>query len=292
MFISQSHCVFTLYVNIFKLGVISLKMNGKRDDWARRFEAFKTEKSPESPQTKTKNQVSNETSIKRDVSIKAPASPPKTKIPFPILLEKLGIRKNEFGKYRARKKFVVIVSILLAVFIITFAMGGFRTGFTISEPGNRVSELQALLGNNSVYIDELEKKLGTKEGELNLKQAELISKQEEVSSKTKELDSLKSQLDTKESKIDELENELSDLNSKNNETSDEIEKLKEENEKLADKQDDVEDVIKSTVRNYCCSVNDIQKGSIVKWEVNNGGIVCEEGKYNINCGTSSVNFFD
>lgn len=268
-------------------------MNGKRDDWARRFEAFKTEKSPESPPTKAKNQLASETSIKKDISIKAPASPKKTKIAFPILLEKLGIRKNEFGRYRATKKFILITSILFSLLLIIFATGGFRTGFAVSElGGNRVGELQALLGNNSVYIDELEKKLGTKEGELNLKQAELISKQEELSSKTKDLDNLKSQLDTKESKIDELENELSDLNSENNETSDEIKKLKEENENLIEKQDDVEDVIKSTVRNYCCSVNDIQKGSVVKWEVNNGGIVCEEGKYNINCGTSSVNFFD
>jgi flagellin-like hook-associated protein FlgL len=213
---------------------------------------------------------------------------------FSGALTKVGIKKEQgFPKSNTKKYFVIaILSFFIFLALVFFARGGL-TGLVVFGGGElSYEELVALLGNATEKLQETELELESKEQEISKKNSEIDykieevdSKQVELSGKDSEIENLKSQLEAKEDKITELEDDVQDVDEKD----DEIEDLKNEIEVLEDEKDETKDIVEIAVKNFCCSLNDIQSGIVKNWSSSGGNIYCD-GSHVIDCGSGDIEY--
>jgi hypothetical protein len=199
-------------------------------------------------------------------------------------LEKIGFggTLEPVSRRKRRKVFAISASGLIVVLIVVLFL--WQGGIT----GNVVQE-EEVSGEEENLVQEPD--------ELTVFAVELAAKEQELAEKNSELESVRSQISSKDDKISELEktlsekvDELEEVENLEGNFSEELSRLKEENEELVEKQEEVKDIVRSTVRSYCCSVHDIQTGSSLEWDLVDGQILCQ-GQYKINCGTGVVDYF-
>ena len=212
----------------------------------------------------------------------------KLKILFKKYLTKLGFgEKFDYGEYKKKRNFVFVgVAILSVIIIIVAFMVGVQ--YKTEALGNKVKELQINIQGNFVKIGSLESELSNKtqeaiqkeksllqcNDELNYSKAKIAECYNETTQLKSQLDQLKSQLEDErkecEQNIAELESNITTCNS----------------QKQA-----LLDIVKNSVRAFCCSFGAIQQGLQVSWDIRGSQIICGgDGEYTVNCATGTTNY--
>lgn len=164
------------------------------------------------------------------------------------------------------KKIGIGIIAVLFIFIL-YSMGTVFTGYT-----TYTKQIEADLNSTREDLRVISAAREDCAAELGEKTALSSECSGKLSTASADLDKCKADLSGRESSLNECRNEISDLKASQSSMSTGYKNL-----------------VKNSVKAICCTISDVDSGSIRNWRIENDKIICG-GNFTVNCATGETNY--
>ncbi len=182
-------------------------------------------------------------------------------------------RLKEFAKNNSKPAAIAIISVFL---IISFqGINNTVTGYLTYQGG-------------------LEQQLNDTKNQLSSMEAEKNTCVSGLASANENLKGCEKTINTSASSLANCKKEKADLTGYSNALSASLDTCRTESEdlgnKLGNKTASYDSLVRNSARTVCCRTFDVIEGSVVRWDLKDDRIVCNEGRYSINCTAGNTNY--
>ncbi len=182
-------------------------------------------------------------------------------------------RLKEFAKNNSKPAAIAIISVFLII--------GFQS-------------VNSTVTGYLTYQGSLEQQLNDTKTQLSSMEAEKNTCVSGLASANENLEACETTIDTSASSLVNCKKEKADLTGYSNALGASLDVCRIESEDLGNKLDNktasYDSLVRNSARTVCCRTFDVIEGAVVKWDLKNDRIVCNEGRYTINCTAGNTNY--